>query len=108
MGEYQKPVEGQFTPLTFTSESCLTCANTILTSANKINEYLLAFSLVKDSIAENYQSESATEILDLFKKIFEVGPKFHDAVEACSKYLSETVAPTYAEIEARARGEETH
>ncbi|MBR4262897.1 MAG: hypothetical protein IKQ35_06005 [Bacilli bacterium] len=96
----------EFTPLVFTSESCLTCASDLLSAATKINEYLLAFSLAKDSIAENYQSESATEILELFKKIFEVGPKFHDAVEACSKYLSETVAPTYAEIERRAAGGE--
>lgn len=108
MGEFQTPVEEQFTPLTFTSESCLTCASDLASAANIINECLIAFDLVKNSIAENYQSETATEVLELFEKIFKVGPDFHRAVVACSKYLSETVAPTYAEIEARARGEETH
>ena len=93
-----------FTPLTFTSETCLTCASDMLSAATKINEYLLAFNLVKDSISANYQSESSEEILELFNKLFELGPKFHDAVENCSKYLSETVAPTYAEIEKRAAG----
>lgn len=86
----------------FTSQGCLTAAESILKSADKIAELLESFEQAKQSIMSNYSSEAASAIETAFTKIQNNGPEFHDAVEQCSKYLSEVVAPNYAALEKKA------
>ena len=64
----------------FTSQGCLTAAESILKSADKIAELLESFEQAKQSIMSNYSSEAANAIEAAFTKIQNNGPEFHDAV----------------------------
>lgn len=83
----------------FSSESCLSAAEDILSAADAIGELLELFNQAKESILANYTSEAASAIQTAFETLQKNGPAFHEAVELCSKYLSDTVAPSYASVE---------
>lgn len=81
------------------SENIYAAAESLKDSANHIESLLNKFEELKRKVGLNYQSDSATKVLKSFEKVKKNGPEFKKAVEECSKYLSETVAPNYEAVE---------
>ncbi len=88
---------------TFTSAGARKGAEELLESAKKIEEMLTQFEELIGRVNSNYQSEASREIVDSFNRVKDKGPDFQRAVEACSKYLSDTVAPAYEKVESTAQ-----
>ncbi len=85
------------------SSGCRNVSNNLTASANKLSE--LIESELESSIRagqDAYQSKSADEIFRTLKELQKKGPDFVDAVNRCSKYLTNKVAPAYAEAERKA------
>ena len=55
-----------------------------------------------ENVKAVYSSETATELYATYAKIREKFPEFIKAINSCSTYLSDTVAPAYEKIEATA------
>lgn len=81
------------------SENIYAAAESLQKSANHIDKLLNDFENLKRQVGMNYESESATKVLNSFEKVKQNGPEFRKAVEECSKYLSDTVAPNYEAVE---------
>ena len=81
------------------SEDIYAAADSLQKSANHINTLLNEFEDLIHQVGSNYQSDSSTRVQTSFNKVKDNGPAFKQAVEDCSKYLSETVAPNYETVE---------
>ena len=55
------------------------------------------------SVQSNYQSDASAQIVEAFNKVKAAGPAFQDAINQCSKYLTDTVAPAYEKLESSAK-----
>lgn len=81
------------------SENIYAAASSLQKSADHINALLNEFEDLIHQVGMNYQSDSSTRVQNSFKKVKDNGPAFREAVAACSKYLSEEVAPNYETVE---------
>ena len=80
----------------FTDVECDIAATELTNSAARIEEIVNDFETEINSVNQNYQSESATAIIESINKV-------KNKIPACSKYLTETVKPAYQNLEAQAR-----
>lgn len=87
----------------FTSADCSTAANELNTSASNIGQLIEQFGELIGSVQGNYQSDASAQIVEAFNKVKSVGPAFQDAINQCSKYLTDTVAPAYEKLESSAK-----
>ena len=85
--------------LTFTSEGARKAAADLSNSAKNIESMLVTFEELINSVNQNYQSEASQTVVESFNKVKEKGPEFQEAITACARYLSETVAPAYEKVE---------
>ena len=85
--------------LSFSKEGCATAAASLRSSAAQIEQLFNTFEELIAAVNSNYQSGSATEIVDSFNKAKDIVPDFKEAVENCAKYLTDVVAPAYEKIE---------
>lgn len=81
------------------SNSIYNAAESLKKSANKIDGLLGDFEDLIQQVSNNYASETSTKVQNSFNKVKENGPEFKKAIDECSKYLSETVAPSYEKVE---------
>ena len=86
--------------MTFSSQGCKSAADDLNKSANKLSDILNSRLTGKfNQIRQVYQSEAAEDVYAAFNKMKQEFPNFIKSVDECSKYLSETVAPTYEKLE---------
>ncbi len=81
------------------SESIYKAAESLKASADKINSFLDDFEELIQQVRNNYASDTSEKVQASFNRVKEHGPEFKAAVDECSKYLSETVAPSYEKVE---------
>lgn len=87
----------------FTSSDCYTAAEQLNNSSAKIGELLENFGNLINSVANNYQSDASTQIVEAFNKVKNNGPAFQQAIMDCSNYLTNEVAPSYERLESTAK-----
>ena len=86
--------------LKYNSVGMLQAAEDLKTAASNLDTILNQDLVASVGKAKNaYQSETAEELYLTFDKIKEKFPSFLEAVNNCSRYLSETVAPAYQKLE---------
>lgn len=86
--------------MTFNEEGCRTAAANLNTSAHHLDTILNSELTDVIGRAKNiYQSATANELYDLYDKMKAKFPDFINAVDRCSKYLTETVAVSYSRVE---------
>lgn len=88
--------------LTFSSKGCITAADELNTAKNRLDALLnqdLNGIMAKVKVA--YQSEGASDVYAAFDKVKAKFPQFIDSVNECSRYLRETVAKAYEDLEAK-------
>lgn len=86
--------------LTYNAQGCRQASENLKTSANELDRLLNTdLPVVINKIKNNYQSETANELYAMFDKMKAKFPEFIGAINNCSKYLSETVAPAYDRVE---------
>lgn len=86
--------------VTFNSQSCITAAEELIVSKNKLDTILnTELNDLMQTARVNYKSDSAEQIYAAYGKIATKFPEFIQAVNECSKYLRETVAPAYENLE---------
>ena len=89
--------------LTFSSKGCNDAANDLTIAANKLDSLLNTdLDGIINRVKGVYESETADELYAAFDKMKEKFPDFINSVNNCSKYLKETVAPAYEELERKA------
>ncbi len=88
--------------LTFTSEGARKAAGALSTSAKNIENMIGIFEELIGKVNSIYESEASAAVIESFNKVKDKGPEFQEAISACSKYLSETVAPAYEKVEKNA------
>ena len=89
----------------FTASECSSAAESLKSSATKIGDKLAEFDTIIQAIFENYRSEGADQILETLNRVKARGPEFQTAIEECSKYLTDTVAPAYEKLEQNAQAQ---
>lgn len=87
----------------FTDVECDIAATELTNSAARIEEIVNDFETEINSVNQNYQSESATAIIESINKVKNKIPAFKEEISECSKYLTETVKPAYQNLEAQAK-----
>lgn len=89
--------------LTFSSKGCNEAANDLTSAANKLDSLLNTdLNGIISKVKGAYESETADELYAAFDKMKAKFPSFINSVNNCSKYLKETVAPAYEELERKA------
>ena len=90
--------------MTFSSEGCRTAATDLKIAKDKLDT-ILNTNLTKTigDVKKNYSSDTADALYSAFDKMKAKFPDFVKAIEDCSKYLSDTVAPAYEKIESTAK-----
>lgn len=89
--------------MTFSSQGCRDAATDLKNSGEKIDKILNTnLNQTIENVKAIYTSETATELYTLYAKMREKFPEFIRAINSCSTYLSDTVAPAYEKIEATA------
>ena len=89
--------------MTFSSQGCRDAATDLKNSGEKIDKILNTnLNQTIENVKAVYSSETATELYATYAKIREEYPEFIKAINSCSTYLSDTVAPAYEKIEATA------
>ena len=89
--------------MTFSSQGCRDAEKKIKNSGEKIDKILNTnLNQTIENVKAVYSSETATELYATYAKIREKFPEFIKAINSCSTYLSDTVAPAYEKIEATA------
>ena len=89
--------------LTFSSKGCNEAANDLTSAANKLDSLLNNdLNGIINRVKCAYESETADELYAAFDKMKKKFPDFINSVNNCSKYLKDTVAPAYEELERKA------
>ena len=89
--------------MTFSSKGCIDAANQLRNSAKNLDRILNTdLTTTINSTKEVYRSETADELYAFFDKMKAKFPDFIQAINSCSNYLSNTVAPAYEKLEATA------
>lgn len=88
--------------LTFSSKGCITAADELTAAKNKLDALLNQdLNDIMKNVKNAYQSEGANDVYYAFDKVKEKFPQFIQSVDECSKYLRETVAKAYEDLEAK-------
>ena len=89
--------------LTFNSKGCKDAANDLTSAANKLDTILNnELNGIISKVKGIYDSETADELYAAFDKMKAKFPSFINSVNNCSKYLKDTVAPAYEDLERKA------
>lgn len=88
--------------LTFNSQGCRNAANDLNKSANVISSILNdELNSAMEKLKTVYQSDAANELYSLYDKMKREFPEMLQAVNSCSNYLENTVAPAYEKVESQ-------
>ena len=89
--------------MTFSSQGCRKAANDLSKSARTLDTILNTdLTSIISNTKNIYQSETASELYAFYDKMKARFPEFIRAINECSNYLTNTVAPAYEKVEATA------
>lgn len=89
--------------MTFSSKGCRDAAQNLSKSARTLDTILNTnLNRIISNTKNAYQSETASELYAFYDKMKSKFPDFISAINECSKYLSDVVAPSYEKVESTA------
>ena len=88
--------------MTFNAEGCRTAATDLKNSSDELNRLLnTELNGIIEKVKKVYQSSTADELYGAFDKMKAKFPDFVSAINDCSTYLSDVVAPAYEQVESQ-------